>query len=270
MAEVRLHRKVVQVVTGLKWTVSIESMKVAKQARLASRAQLIEQLGPLGGAAPHLETVRALVALSTDAWRIEDPPDWEAAERFGQAAVDMASRLDSLGDLSLAYGALGNVLDGRGRLREHLEVAERRLAICRRPEFVDLREQVEALRALGSSLMNVGEYAEALTHLVEAEALANRVRATDQIINALGIQAQCLFRLDRWDEVLAVEAKWRELERRHTREQVGATCFFVALSASVHARRGDLELASSYAKESFDFMVSVSGQLEHWQRNQFY
>ena len=270
MAEVRLHRKVVQVVTGLKWTVSLDSMQVAKQARLASRAQLIEQLGALGGAAPDLETVRALVALSTDAWRIEDPPDWEAAQRFGQAAVDMASQLDSLGDLSLAYGALGNVLDGRGRLREHLEVAERRLAICRRPEFVDLREQVEALRALGSSLMNVGEYAEALPHLVEAEALANRVRATDQIINALGIQAQCLFRLDRWDEVLAVEAKWRDLERRHTREQVGATCFFVALSASVHARRGDLELASSYAKESFDFMVSVSGPLEHWQRNQFY
>jgi tetratricopeptide (TPR) repeat protein len=176
-------------------------MKVAKQARLASRAQLIERLGPLGGTAPNLETVRALVALSTDAWRIQDPPDWEAAQRFGQAAVDMASRLDSLGDLSLAYGALGNVLDGRGRLREHLQVAEQRLAICRRPEFNDLREQIEALRALGSARMNVGEYAEALPQLVEAEALANRVRATDQIINALGIQAQCLFRLDRWEEV---------------------------------------------------------------------
>jgi tetratricopeptide (TPR) repeat protein len=182
----------------------------------------------------------------------------------------MAGELDSLVDRSLAYGALGNVLDGRSRLRDHLQVAERRLAICRLPEFSDTREQIEALRALGSALMNVGEYAEALPHLDEAVALAIRVRATDQIVNSLGIQAQCLFRLDRWDEVLAVEDRWRELERRHTREQVGPTCFFVALSASVHARRGELDRASSYAKESFDFMVSVSGQLEHWQRNQFY
>ena len=59
-------------------------------------------------------------------------------------------------------------------------------------------------------------------------------------------------------------------ERRYPRERVGETCFFVALSASVHARRGELDRASSYARESFDFMVSVSGELEHWQRNQFY
>jgi len=214
--------------------------------------------------------VRAFVALSTDAWRIEDPPNWETAQELAQAAVDMADELDSLVDLSLAYGALGNVLDGRSRLRDHLQVAERRLAICRRPEFNDVREQIEALRALGSARMNVGQYAEALPVLAEAEALASRARATDQIVNALGIQAQCLFRLDRWDEVLVVEEKWRELEKRHTREQVGPTCFFVALSASVHARRGELDRASSYAKESFDFMVSVSGELEHWQRNQFY
>jgi tetratricopeptide (TPR) repeat protein len=270
MAEVRLHRKIVQVVSGLKWTVSVNSLRLANEARLASRTRLIETIRPLSGTPPNLETVRAFVALSTDAWRIQDPPDWEAAQELAQAAVDMAGELDSLVDRSLAYGALGNVLDGRSRLRDHLQVAERRLAICRLPEFSDTREQIEALRALGSALMNVGEYAEALPHLDEAVALAIRVRATDQIVNSLGIQAQCLFRLDRWDEVLAVEDRWRELERRHTREQVGPTCFFVALSASVHARRGELDRAGSYATESFDFMVSVSGQLEHWQRNQFY
>ena len=270
MAEVRLHRKIVQVVIGLKWTVSVDSLQQANEARLASRARLLETVGSRGSHPPHLETVRALVALSTDAWRIEDPPNWETAQELAQAAVDMADELDSLVDLSLAYGALGNVLDGRSRLRDHLQVAERRLAICRRPEFNDVREQIEALRALGSARMNVGQYAEALPVLAEAEALASRARATDQIVNALGIQAQCLFRLDRWDEVLVVEEKWRELEKRHTREQVGPTCFFVALSASIHARRGELDKASSYAKESFDFMVSVSGELEHWQRNQFY
>jgi len=44
----------------------------------------------------------------------------------------------------------------------------------------------------------------------------------------------------------------------------------VALSASVHALRGENEQASSYAKESYDYMISMSGQPDQWQRNQFY
>jgi hypothetical protein len=51
---------------------------------------------------------------------------------------------------------------------------------------------------------------------------------------------------------------------------VGATCFLVALSASVHALRGEPGMASAYAQESYDFMVSISGKPEQWQRNQFY
>ena len=70
--------------------------------------------------------------------------------------------------------------------------------------------------------------------------------------------------------MLALEEKWRELERRYPRERVGATCFLVALSASVHALRGDTGKAGAYALESFDFMVSISGKPEQWQRNQFY
>ncbi|TFH36805.1 MAG: tetratricopeptide repeat protein [Anaerolineales bacterium] len=34
--------------------------------------------------------------------------------------------------------------------------------------------------------------------------------------------------------------------------------------------RGDSERANTYAKESFDYMISMSGQPDHWQRNQFY
>jgi hypothetical protein len=44
----------------------------------------------------------------------------------------------------------------------------------------------------------------------------------------------------------------------------------VALSASVHALRGEMERSKSYSLESFDFMVSMSGAPEEWQRNQFY
>jgi hypothetical protein len=44
----------------------------------------------------------------------------------------------------------------------------------------------------------------------------------------------------------------------------------VALSASVHALRGEADQAQSYAKESYDYMISMSGQPDQWQRNQFY
>lgn len=270
IAEVRLHRKIVQVVTDLKWSVSLENLQRANQAREESRDRLTQALESLGQEAPHVETVRALIALSTDAWRIQEPSDWDAAERFAQDAVDMAAAMDSPVDLSQAYGALANVLDGLSRLREHLAVAEKRLAITRAPGFRDLHEALEALRCVGAARMYVGEYQQALPYLEEAEALARRIQAVDQIANAVGIRAHCLFRLDRWDEVLAVEHNWRELERNHTREQVGETCFSVALSASVHALRGEVEQAASYARESHDYMVSMSGEPDQWQRNQFY
>jgi hypothetical protein len=118
--------------------------------------------------------------------------------------------------------------------------------------------------------MYVGDYTQALPYLDQAAGLATEIQAMDQVANALGIRAQCLFRLDRWEEVLATEGAWRDLERRYTREQIGETCFFVALSGSVHALRGDVDRAEAYAKESYDYMVSMSGLPEQWQRNQFY
>jgi tetratricopeptide (TPR) repeat protein len=220
---VRLDRKIIQVVTDLKWSVSLEHLQQAEEARQGSLAGLNSALSELEDGEPHVETVRALVALSTDAWRIQEPADWDAAQRYAQAAVNMAQELDSPVDLSQAHGALANVLDGRSRLREHLETTVKRLEITRLPHFDDLRENLDALRGVGAARMYVGEYKEALPFLAEAEEIATRIQATDQIANALGLQAQCLFRMDRWDDVLALEVKWRELEERHTRERVGET-----------------------------------------------
>jgi tetratricopeptide (TPR) repeat protein len=270
MVEVRLQRKIVQAVTDLKWFVSMENLQRANQAREQALASLHEALEQFEGEPPHLETVRALIALSTDAWRIQEPPDWEAAERFAQAAVEMAAALDSAVDLSQAYGALANVLDGRSRLREHLQMAERRLAICQQPGFSEVRETLDALRGVGTARMYVGEYSQALPYLAQAEELARRVQSIDQIANVLTVRAQCHFRTDQWEAVLAMEEEWRELERRYPRERVGATCFLVAINASVHALRGEAEQASTYARASYSFMVSISGKPEHWQRNQFY
>ncbi len=267
---VRLQRKIVEIATDTKWSVDAETYEQVSTISQASQANLQESLRAMESEPPHAETVLLLVALAADAWRVQTPPDWESAQRFAQEAVAMAEQLDDPLLLSQALGALANVLDGRSKLREHLKIAQRRLEISHDNRYKDKREKIDSLRGLGVALMYVGDYSQALPYLDQAAGLATEIQAMDQVANALGIRAQCLFRLDRWDEVLATEKDWRDLERRFTREQIGETCFFVALSGSVHALRGDGNRAEAYAKESYDYMVSMSGLPEQWQRNQFY
>ncbi len=270
ITSLRLHRKIVEIATDMKWSVDIETYRQVGEIGQASQASLRESLQSMEGEPAHPETVRLLVTLSADAWRVQTPPDWEAAQGFAEKAVAMAEQLDDLILLSRALGALANVLDGRSLLREHLQVAQRRLEINQNNNVKDTREKIDALRGAGVGLMYVGEYEDALPYLAEAASLATHIRTPDQIANALGIRAQCLFRLDRWDEVLETEVAWRDLERLYARERIGETCFFVALSAGVYALRGNKNRANDYAKESFDYMVSMSGLPENWQRNQFY
>ncbi len=214
--------------------------------------------------------VRALATLSFEAWRSRVPPDWERAQRFAQAAVDMAEELAEPVVLSRALGALCNVLDGQSLLRDHLQFALRRLEVSADPRADDPIERIDAISGAGMALMYVGEYERAIPQLQEAEALALKAQSIGQQTAAIGLQSQCAFRLDRWDDVLALEEKWRELERRYPRQRVGPTCFNAAMSGSVYALRGDFERSKAYGKESVDYMVSMSGSPEIWQRNQFY
>jgi hypothetical protein len=211
-----------------------------------------------------------LAALSFEAWRNQMPPQWERAQKFARSAVDMAEDLGDPVVLSRALGALANVLDGQSLLREHLQVALRRLEVSREPRVDDPIERIDAVSGAGMALMYVGEYEQALPHLWEAEAFAAQAQSIGQQTAAIGLQTQCAFRLDRWDDVLALEEKWRDLERRYPRQRVGPTCFYVAMSGSVHALRGELDQSKAYGKESVDYMVSMSGAPEIWQRNQFY
>ncbi len=270
MTAVRLHRKIVEIATDTKWSVDEKTYLEYGRISRESQASLAKSVATMVKDEPNPETVRCLVVLSIDAWRIQRPADWETAQEYAQGAVSIAEKLDEPVLLSQALGALANVLDGRSLLREHVAIARRRLAICREGKFEDKREQVDALRGAGMALMYVGEYEEALPHLDEAAELATTIEATDQIANALGIKAQCLYRMDRWEEVLAIEKKWRNLEQRYSRERIGEMCFFVALSGAIHAMRGDNEQANQYALESYDYMVSMSGLPDVWQRNQFY
>jgi class 3 adenylate cyclase/tetratricopeptide (TPR) repeat protein len=223
ISAIRLDRKLVDLVAEIKWAVGLETLLQAKEVGQAARDRLEESLNQLLAGKPDLETVRVFVTLSIYTWRVQEPPDWEAAQRYAQSAVDMAENLDSSVDLSKALGALAFVLDGRSLLREHLRVVDQRLAICRQPDFSDVYETIDAFRGAGAARIFVGEYQEALPYLQEAQSQATRSRVVDQQVNALGLQALALFRLDRWDEVLANEEDWRDLEKRYTRERVGET-----------------------------------------------
>jgi class 3 adenylate cyclase/tetratricopeptide (TPR) repeat protein len=223
IVSIRLHRKIIQIATDAKWSVDANTFAEVSEISQESLVSLGESLESMEGAPPHPETVLLLTALSVEAWRNESPANWEAAQKYAQAAVGMAELLDDPVLLSRSLGALANVLDGRSLLREHLEVAMRRMEISRDPSFTDPRERIDILRGAGLALMYVGEYQQAHPYLEEAEKYATRMQATDQIASTLGIQAQCLFREDHWDDVLAIEERWRDLELHHTRERVGET-----------------------------------------------
>ncbi|MFN2262685.1 MAG: adenylate/guanylate cyclase domain-containing protein [Anaerolineales bacterium] len=222
-ASIRLHRKIIQVATDAKWSVDAKTFAKVSAISQKSIASLKDSLQALESAPPHPETVLLLTALSVEAWRNEMPSNWEAAQKYAQAAVDMAELLDDPVLLSRSLGALANVLDGRSLLRQHLEVAMQRLEISQDADFSDPRERIDVLRGAGLALMYVGEYSQARPYLEEARDAATHMQVTDQIANTLGIQAQCLFREDRWDGVLEIEKQWRDLELRHTRERVGET-----------------------------------------------
>ena len=266
---VRLHRKIVQLATEAKWNVDLDTYQQVRELTLESLNELELSVSTLRHES-NAEVVRALATLSFEAWRSRMPPDWERAQRFAQSAVDMAEELAEPVVLSRALGALCNVLDGQSLLRDHLQVALRRLEVSTDSGIENAIERIDAISGAGMALMYVGEYEQAIPHLQEAEALAHKAQSIGQQTAAIGLQSQCAFRLDRWDEVIALEDKWRELERRYPRQRVGPTCFTAALSGSVHALRGDLDKSRTYGKESVDYMISMSGSPEIWQRNQFY
>ncbi|HZM22674.1 MAG TPA: adenylate/guanylate cyclase domain-containing protein [Anaerolineales bacterium] len=266
---VRLHRKIVQLATESKWNVDLDTYQHVRELTLESLNELESSLSTLKYE-PNAELIRALATLSFEAWRSRVPPDWERAQRFAQFAVDMAEELDEPVVLSRALGALCNVLDGQSLLRDHLQFALRRLEVSTDPRVDNPIERIDAVSSAGMALMYVGEYEQAIPHLQEAENLAGKAQSIGQQTAVIGLQSQCAFRLDRWDEVIALEDKWRELELRYPRQRVGPTCFNAAMSGSVYALRGDLDKSRAYSKESVDYMISMSGSPEIWQRNQFY
>jgi tetratricopeptide (TPR) repeat protein len=184
----------------------------------------------------------------------------------------MAEQLDAPEELSDALEALGKVYFARGLMSKQLELSRRRLALSRDPRFGDLGKRIDILEGLSDALMAVGEYDQAMPHLLEKEKLAIQIRAVAAQVWALSLQALCLFRLDRWEELFRLNEKRRELERHYSDDQLGGgNCVVLSICAAARALQGDLDQARVLRQQAYDFMTRKDGgSSENWGRTQYY
>ena len=250
---VRLYRKIGE--TFLRFTSSsdIERFAVVAQSSLEIGLKLTI------GEQPHPETVRLLTTLANDAWEARTFQDWDVAEGYAQAAVMMAEQLDLPVELSTALDALSTIYGVRGLLRERVQLAQRRIALSRDPRFGDKREQCQILNQTGNALVLVGENNQALSYLLEAERLAGQIHDVNLAVYSLGLQAQCLYNLDRWDEMIRIEEQRRSLEERYGIDRVDRMCFYCGLSANVSALRGDYGQAHYWREIAYHHMTKYFG-----------
>ncbi|RLT36719.1 MAG: NACHT domain-containing protein [Chloroflexi bacterium] len=262
LGKVRLLRKLGETVYGGELGVKLETY------RQPAHAALQEGLRLMADEPPHVETVRLLVGLSQQCWRDRAVEDWEVAEQYAQSAVGMAEQLNAPSALSAALNALSVVHVAKGRFRERAEVALRRVELSHMSDFTDQYERFYLLREVSAVLIDVGDYARALTYLQEAEQLANQTHAVSALAASLHLQATCALRLDRWDDVALAE-KVQSLQQRHHTPPLTPNCFHLALIACVHALRGEKERAAVWRDASFDAMAKAM-PLAQWKRTRHY
>ena len=123
-------------------------------------------------------------------------------------------------------------------------LSNRRQRLSRDPRFDDMREKLNILTENAAALKLVGDYAQAIPLLLEAESLAEKVRAASAQNKALWLQSECWMRLDRWDEVLQSEERARIAQRRFHEGKGDVFCWLLAFSASVYAYRGQEEISA--------------------------
>ncbi len=273
MIAVRLHRKILDTAFHLYHNVEFDAFKAWSQTLDASRAYLEACLPWAQGEQLQLEWVRVLTALANlTVIRIRPFVSLDKAEEYAKVAVELAERLEAPEELSDALEVLGGVYFMRGRLPDQLEVARRRLTLSRDPQFGDLHKRINILESLSDALMAVGEYAQAMRHLQEKEELAIKIGAVAAQVWSLGLQALCLFRLDRWEELFRLDEKRRKLEGRYSLNQIGGgNCVVLSICAAAHALRGDLDQARVMREQAYAFMTRGGfDSPEDWIRSQYY
>jgi tetratricopeptide (TPR) repeat protein len=270
MIAVRLHRKILETLL-VQWD---ETLEARPQTLAASRSYLEARLPLAESEQPQVEWVRVLIALANIAdIGFMSPENLDKAESYAQAAVELADQLDAPEELSDALEILGGIQFVRGRLHKRLELSRRGLALSQDPRFGDPRKRGSILESHSDALMAVGEYAQAMRHLLEMEELAVQSRNVASQVWALSLQALCLYRLDRWEALFELEEKLRQVEQRSARDQLaaGGNCVVLSIGAAARALRGDLDQARVMREQAYAIMASGSGgSTENWGRTQFY
>jgi tetratricopeptide (TPR) repeat protein len=268
---IRLHRKI-----GEMWN-SINSIDDFLRFEAQANANLEAGMELAKAESAHPETVRLMMEVSKSAlWGGPSgrTNDLDTAERSARAAVEMADQLNSPSELSAALSSLARVYGVRGLWRERLQVAQQRLNVSRAAQFDDLRENLDILIQVGEAMMGVGQYDQAIPHLLEAEALGAQLHDVQSKAWVLVIQSECWLRLDRWDEILIAEEKIKVLQQRNPLKRLGAICWLLSCSAVVHALRGQNEQARQLRHESYEIMIVVAGAEqgteEDWIREHHY
>jgi tetratricopeptide (TPR) repeat protein len=242
-----------------------EPLEAEVQANLKMGLELIAD------EAPHKEAIRLLARTSFYVYWHKPSADWETAEHYAQVAIEMAEQLDAPVELSDALDALALASNRRAQPRDYLLLEQRRERLSRDPRFDDLPEKLDILVENALALKMVGDHARAIPLFLEAEALAAQMQETHQQVRTLYLQAECWFRLDRWDEVLLAEERAQALQRRYPLNRLGAMCWLLAFSSSVHALRGEKVIAQRLADESYTIMFGVSGGDEsNWHSGPYY
>jgi len=270
MIETGLHRKIIQAVMHLKWRVDSAQFEPLVKIATASIANIEAVIKDAESEPSSLEVVHLLTTLSAHAGYIRIPVDWDLAEKYGRTAVEIAQKLDAPVELSSALASLANVYYWRGLWREFVQVSQQRLVLSRDPRLGDMQERVLALIDVGQALTDVGEYSQAIPNLLEAESLASQMQSVDLEKAALDQRTHSLFRLDRWDEILYLHEKSRDMQQRYPTEQIGVSCYAIAVIASIHALRGEFDVAVTQREEACAIMTAAGGPSEHWGRTQHY
>jgi predicted ATPase/class 3 adenylate cyclase len=266
----RLHGKIIQTLARLFRHVDRAKFETLRQDAEVPRAALMAALDAMPAGPPDPERFRLLSSLAYDALFVRQPRDWSLAEQHARDALAIAEVLDSPIDLSMALGTLSDVLAVRGTWRERAQVTLRRMALNDAAQLGDVQERVIALIDAGEALEQVGEYTEAIRLLLEGETLAAQVHLVDLEKWGLDQRIHCLLGLDRWDEVLTLDVKLRDMQRRYPRERIGPSCYAISAIARIHGLRGEQELARAQRNEADAIMTDIIGPHENWLQFQHY
>ena len=270
---VRLHRKILDFAFLLYGNIPFDRFDPLLQTLATSGDFLEANLSLADRGQSQLEIVRVLSALANYRGTVVGSPSaLDAAERHAQAAVELGGQLDAPVEMSDALEALARIYYVRGMLPEQLEASRQRLTLSEDPRFRDLRRRSHILESVSDALIAVGKYDQAFSHLLELGDLTSKMGAWTDHIWALSLQALCLFRLDRWEELLRIDEKRQELERHHSSDYLGGGyCVILSLSAAARALQGHFDQARTQREQSYEFMLGDATEPhEKWGRGEFY